>query len=212
MRRPSQARGARGIAAFMVDGTRPGFVRDLAAESTVARGIDTGGFQLQAYRAQADELLHPPGHAFKAALSSNNGARIYVAAMCCGMVAECLRVAGDYGGVRHTFGQPLHEHQGWRWSRADAAIELQAGLLLGPDAAARIDARADAQVAAAQAKVLATRMAGRQIAALMHAIGAEGLGEQHPFLRHLAAAQGATLVDGSTEMLLERMARDLRPA
>ena len=53
-------------------------------------------------------------------------------------------------------------------------------------------------------------MAGRHIAALMHAMGAEGLREHHPFLRHLAAAQVATLVDGSTEMLLERVAKDLR--
>lgn len=40
-------------------------------------------------------------------------------------------------------------------------------------------------------------------------MGAEGLRQHHPLLRHLAAAQVATLVDGSTEMLLERVARDL---
>ena len=201
--------GARGIAAFVVDGTREGFLRDPAADTSAARGIDTGGFRLQGYRARADELLHPAGQAFKAALGSINGARTYVAAMCCGMVAECLRVAADYGATRHSFGQPLQGHQGWRWSLADAAIDLQAARLLVEAAAARIDARQDAQTAAAQAKVFATRMAGRHIAALMHAMGAEGLRDAHPFLRHLAAAQVATLVDGSTEMLLERVARSL---
>jgi alkylation response protein AidB-like acyl-CoA dehydrogenase len=203
--------GARGIAAFVVDGTRNGFVRDPASDSSAARAADAGGFRLQTYRAQAHELLHPPGEAFKAALASINGARIYVAAMCCGMVAECLRVASDYGVTRYTFGKPLHGHQGWRWSLADAAIDLAAARLLVDAAAARIDSGSDAQAAAAQAKVFATRMAGRHIAALMHAMGAEGLREQHPFLRHLAAAQVATLVDGSTEMLLERIAKDLRP-
>ena len=208
--------GARGIAAFVVDGKREGFVRDAAADSSAetsaARGIDTGGFRLQGYRAQANELLHPPGQAFKAALASINGARIYVAAMCCGMVAECLRLATAYGARRHTFGQPLLAHQGWRWSLADAAVDLQAARLLVEAAADRIDSGADAQTAAAQAKVFATRMAGRHIASLMHALGAEGLRDAHPFLRHLAAAQVATLVDGSTEMLLERIAKDLRPA
>ena len=48
------------------------------------------------------------------------------------------------------------------------------------------------------------------IAALMHAMGAEGLRVQHPLLRHLAAAQVATLTDGSTEMLLDRVAASLR--
>jgi alkylation response protein AidB-like acyl-CoA dehydrogenase len=203
--------GARGIAAFVVDGSRSGFVREARADSTAARSVDAGGFALQGYRAQADELLHPPGEAFKAALESINGARVYVAAMCCGMVAECLRVASAHGAHRHTFGKPLHEHQGWRWGLADAAIDLAAARLMVDAATALIDDGADAQAAAAQAKVFATRMAGRHIAALMHAMGAEGLREQHPLLRHLVAAQVATLVDGSTEMLLDRVARGLRP-
>lgn len=204
--------GARGIAAFVVDGSRSGFVREARADSTAARGVDAGGFVLHGYRARADELLHPPGEAFKAALASINGARNYVAAMCCGMVDECLRVASGYGLKRHTFGSPLHEHQGWRWSLADAAIDLAAARLMVDAAAALIDDGRDAQAAAAQAKIFATRMAGRHIAALMHAMGAEGLREQYPFLRHLAAAQVATLTDGSTEMLLDRVARGLRSA
>lgn len=204
--------GARGVAAFVVDGRRDGFVREAPADSTAARGIDAGGFALQGYRASAEELLHPPGEAFKAALASINGARAYVAAMCCGMVHEALRVASAYGATRHTFGRPLHEHQGWRWSLADAAIDLTAARLMVDAAAALIDAGSDAQTAAAQAKVFATRMAGLRIAALMHAMGAEGLRGQHPLLRHLAAAQVATLVDGSTEMLLDRVARGLRHA
>jgi alkylation response protein AidB-like acyl-CoA dehydrogenase len=206
------ASGARGIAAFVVDGSRSGFVREARADSTAARGIDAGGFALQGYRARADELLHPPGEAFKAALTSINGARTYVAAMCCGMVRASLRVASAYGAQRHTFGKPLHEHQGWRWSLADAAIDLEAARLMVDAAAALIDNGSDAQTAAARAKVFATRMAGRHIAALMHAMGAEGLREQHPLLRHLAAAQVATLVDGSTEILLDRVAKGLRDA
>ena len=202
--------GARGIAAFVVDGSRSGFVREARADSAATRGIDAGGFALKGYRATADELLHPPGEAFKAALESINGARVYVAAMCCGMVHECLRVASAHGALRHTFGKPLQEHQGWRWSLADAAIDLAAARLMVDEAAARIDAGSDAQTVAAQAKVFATRMAGRHIAALMHAMGAEGLREQHPLLRHLVAAQVATLVDGSTEMLLDRVAAGLR--
>jgi alkylation response protein AidB-like acyl-CoA dehydrogenase len=48
-------------------------------------------------------------------------------------------------------------------------------------------------------------MADRQIAALAQAMGAEGLREQHPFARHAAGARVANFVDGSTEMMLERI-------
>ena len=202
--------GASGIAAFLVDAGRSGFSRSPPADLGAARSIDCGGFALQGFECRDDEMLHPPGQAFKAALASINGARVYVAAMCCGMVADCLRVANEYGTVRHTFGRSLHDHQGWRWSLADAAIELDAARALVERAAANVDAGRDAQGAAARAKVFATRMATRHIAALAHAMGAEGLREQQPLLRHLGAAQVATLVDGSTEMLLERVANELR--
>ena len=202
--------GARGIAAFVVDGRREGFVRGAAADTPAARGIDAGSFSLHGYRARADEMLHPAGQAFLAALNSINGARIYVAAMCCGMVDDCLRVATQYGERRQAFGQPLHGHQGWRWLLAEASIDLQAARCLVERAAEVMQGDHDAQVVAAQAKLFATRMAGRHIAALMHAMGAEGLRDSHPFLRHLASAQVATLTDGSTEILLDRVAKSVR--
>ncbi|MFB0915972.1 MAG: acyl-CoA dehydrogenase family protein, partial [Burkholderiaceae bacterium] len=115
-----------------------------------------------------------------------------------------------YGDERHSFGQPLHSHQGWRWALADAAVDLAAARQLVALACDSLNRNVDAQTSAAHAKVFATRMAGRHIAALMHAMGAEGLREEYPFMRHLVGAQVASLTDGSTEMLLERIAKDLR--
>lgn len=108
--------GARGIACFLVDATRHGFVREPAFALSGQHAIGAGGFCLDGYVAHDDELLQPPGRAFKSALVSINGARCYIAAMCNGMVGEALRVALGYGGQRHAFGQPLAGHQGWRWA------------------------------------------------------------------------------------------------
>jgi len=198
--------GGRGIAGFVIDGQRAGFGRQPGYALGGQHSIGTGGFTLDGYIAQADELLHPPGQAFKAALGSINGARTYIAAMCCGMVGEALRVAQAYGAQRHSFGQPLQQHQGWRWRLAEAGSALAACRLMVAQAAEAIDAGQDAQLLAAQAKLLACRMAERQLPALAQAMGAEGLREQHPFARHLMGARVASFVDGSTEMLLERIA------
>ena len=201
--------GGRGIAGFLVDGRRAGFVREPAYALGGQHSIGTGGFRLTDYLASDDELLHPPGQAFKAALGSINGARTYIAAMCNGMVADALQVAWAYGQQRSSFGQRLTDHQGWRWRLAEAASELAACRLMVSRAAELIDAGqatgAPAQLAAAQAKLLACRMADRQLPALAQAMGAEGLREQHPFARHLLGARVAGFVDGSTEMLLERI-------
>jgi alkylation response protein AidB-like acyl-CoA dehydrogenase len=198
--------GGRGIAGFLVDGTRPGFVREPACALAGQHAIGTGGFRLDGYRAHDDELLAPPGSAFKAALQSINGARTYIAAMCNGMVAEALRIAAAYGEQRRAFGQPLARHQGWRWALAEASTELAAGRALVGRAAGTVPADTDAPRLAAQAKLYCTRMAERQLSRLAQAMGAEGLREAQPFGRHAVGARVASFVDGSSEMLLERIA------
>ena len=58
-----------------------------------------------------------------------------------------------------------------RWRLAEAATELAASRLLVAQAAARIEAGADAQLVAAQAKLFATRTAERQLPVLAQAMG-----------------------------------------
>ncbi|MEI7569631.1 MAG: acyl-CoA dehydrogenase family protein [Alcaligenaceae bacterium] len=202
--------GAAGIAAFVVEAKRKGFERSGDAFTSVAAFSSTAGFRLQGYVARDDEVLHAPGLAFKRALESINGARVYVAAMCVGMLEESLRIAQAYGQRRQTFGQVLEQHQGWRWALAEAAVDLEAARALVQCAAQAIDEGGQSQDLAAKAKVFATRAAQRHLPALLHAMGAEGLRDSYPLMRHVAAAQVAPLVDGSTEMLLERISKNLK--
>lgn len=198
--------GGRDIAAFVIDGQRDGFERVQPFEVAGEYTIGAGGFRLNGYRASADEMMQPPGSAFKTALHLINGARIYVAAICCGMVASCIDTAARHGRSRTTFGKPLVQHQGWRWALAEAEVDLEAAQLMVRDAAAMIDRDENPMMAAARTKVFATRMATRHIPALAQLMGAEGLRETYPFGRHQVGARMASFTDGSTEMLLERIA------
>lgn len=204
--------GGRGIACFVVDGRREGFSRQPAFVLSGQHAIGAGAFSLDGYLAREEEMLQPPGKAFKAAMNSINGARCYIAAMCNGMVGEALRTALDYGSRRHSFGKALADHQGWRWRLAEAGAELAAARLLVAQAAAQVEAGADAQLLSAQAKLVSTRLAERQLPVLAQAVGAEGLKRTYCFGRHLAGARVAAFVDGSSEMLLERIAALQRAA
>jgi len=199
-----QGAGGGGIGAFLVDGRRGGFTRSEPVSMSAQHSIGTGGFTLTDYHVAEDEVLRAPGHAFKAILHEINGARIYVAAMCCGMVAAALEIASDYGRTRQTFGKRLGQHQGWRWTLGEAEVDLAAARLMVADAAALME-NGDPQFAAARTKIFATRMAERHLPALAQLMGAEGLRDEYPFSRHLIGARVAGFVDGSTEMLLERL-------
>ncbi len=197
--------GGRGIACFLVDAESPGFVRRPPFALLGGHAIGAGGFALEdCFVADAD-LMHPPGEAFKTALRSINGARTYVAGMCCAMVKSALKRALAYGGERTSFGRPLIEHQGLRWLLADVATDLEAASLLTERAAILIQDGADATTAAAHAKKFAARMASARIADCIQALGANGLREAEGLGRHLAMAKIAHFVDGTTEMQNERI-------
>jgi alkylation response protein AidB-like acyl-CoA dehydrogenase len=198
--------GAKGIAAFVVDTKRGGFERGEAYALAGVHAIGASGFRLNGYFAADEDLFYAPGTAFRNALDSITGARIYVAAMCCGMVEESLFLALARTRERSTFGRPLIERQGLRWMLADVATQLEAARLLAYRAARLLEAGEDAVLAAAHAKKFATRMAETCLRDCMQLFGAEGLMQTHPFGRHLAAARAAHYADGSTEMQNERIA------
>lgn len=201
---------AAGVAAFLVDARREGFERGPRSDVPGLFATGSGSFRLNGYRVAEGEVVAPAGSAFKSIMNEINGARIYVAAMCCGMVRSALATVEVFGRKRVSFGAPLSEHQGWRWISAEAASELAAVKALVDAASAALDAGDDVQLLAAQTKIAATRMVERHIPALAHAMGAEGLTQTGGLPRHLMGVHFAGLVDGSTEMLLERVAKLMR--
>lgn len=197
---------AKGVAGFLVETARTG-VEALPDGMGALFAMGLGGFALDGYAAPAEALLLPPGAGFRKAMEEINAARTHVAAMACGMLRGALDAAHAHGARRETFGRPLAGHQGWRWIPARAEADLFAARLATAEAARRIDAGADAQFAAASAKLVATEAAARHVPALVHALGAEGLAPDSPLSRHLVGVRAARLADGSTEMLLERIGR-----
>jgi alkylation response protein AidB-like acyl-CoA dehydrogenase len=205
-----EGQGAGALGAFLVDLAAPGVTRHASGTGLPLGGMGTGGFALDGVQAEA--LILPPGTAFGAILSEINGARAYVAAMCCAMLGAAIGTVAAHGRNRATFGTTLIDHQAWRLALAQAQTDLSAARALTDLAVAAMPAGAGAQLLAAQAKVHAVQTCQRHLPALLHAMGAEGLRPAHGLTRHLAAVQAAALTDGAIAPLLERVARLSWPA
>ncbi len=154
---------ASGIAAFLVDLTGPDCERHPIEAGFSQSSTGTGGFRLSGCLVPDDHLLLPAGTAFKAILEEINGARIYVAAMCCAMVSASLRRAQRYGEVRESFGKPLNQHPTWREPLAEAATRLAAAWALVETAIGAVEAGAEARHLAAAAKVNAVKLAQSEL-------------------------------------------------
>ncbi|CAN1548893.1 CaiA Acyl-CoA dehydrogenases [Rhabdaerophilaceae bacterium] len=195
------------IGAFLVNLCGPGCTRHPIESGFSQASIGTGGFRLSGCFVADEHLLLPPGAAFRAIMQEINGARIYVAGMCCAMVSAALRHAQGYGETRQTFGKPLNQHATWREPLAVCATRLAAAWALVETAIQTSESGAEMRHIAAAAKVNAVELAQVELPSLLHAMGAEGLRDIYPFTRHIGAAQLAALTDGSTAMLLDRLGR-----
>lgn len=201
--------GWRGIACFLVDARKPGFTRRPAYDLMGGHAIGAGGFMLENYLASDEDMIAPPGEAFKLAMKGVNGARVYVAAMCVGMLGHALETALAYGAERRAFGKSLLEHQGLNWSLGDVANDLEALRGLTAHAGGLIDCEEDAVMAAAHTKKFAGRVTLPRLADCVQAMGAAGLREEHGLHRHIACAKIAAYTDGSTEIMNERIGAGL---
>ena len=204
------AGGWRGIASFLVDARKPGFRRGEIYRLLGGHAIGAGEFHLENFQASEEDLLSPPGEAFKHAMSTVNGARIYVASMCCGMIADALELALDYGEERVAFGQPILNNQGLVWSLSDVATDLEALRALAEKAGRQVDRGEDAVFSAAVVKKFAGDITVPAITACIQAMGANGLRQDSNLGRHLAGAKIAAFTDGSTEMMNERISATIR--
>jgi alkylation response protein AidB-like acyl-CoA dehydrogenase len=196
--------GGKGIASFIVDLQTAGIEKFPPYELVGGAAIGACGVRLQRVRVADRDLFAPPGQAFKRALHSISAARVYVSAMACAVV-ETLRTAVAYAAERQSFGRPLLDHQGLRWSLVDVAADLEAARLLTLQGAHAVARGVDAQVEAALAKKVSAEMAARSVIACMQSMGAVGLFPHYGFGRLMTSARIAAYVDGTTEMQNERI-------
>lgn len=203
---------ARGILSIQVPADTPGVTRLPAYEMMGGYAIGAGGFEFRDVRVPKSQLMLPAGKGFQAAMGGIDIARAGVAAMCAGMLQAGLDTAMPRLLTRQAFGAPLADQQGLMWTLADVATDMEATRLMAFNAAAKIDNGENAVAAAAHAKKFATRAAFKGLNACMQAMGADGLKQEFPFSRHLAAAKMAEYLDGTTEIQNLVISRSLRKA
>lgn len=196
-----------GIAAFLVDLNAPGVTRYAIDSAFAQTSLGTGGFHLSGVKLPHEAMLAAPGTAFKAILQEINAARTYVAAMCDGMMQAALDSAAAYGAERCSFGKPLNAIPRWQTEFETAQTALMQARTATRQAVEKVTQGADAQLAAAKAKIGSVSCAQTHIPRLLQLMGAEGLRPEHPFTRHIAAAQIAGFTDGATNILKDRVAR-----
>jgi alkylation response protein AidB-like acyl-CoA dehydrogenase len=192
--------GPKGVSAFLVPTTTPGFGRTEIKGKLGLRGQATAELSFDDVRVPASALLGPPGEGFMIAMQSLDKGRVSVAAGCTGIVQGCLEAVVSYAGERTQFGRQLASFQMIQDMIADISVDADAARLLTWRAADLIERGEPFGVAASKAKLFASEAAVRAANLAIQAFGGYGYVDEYPVEKYMRDARVMTLYEGTSQI------------
>ncbi len=174
------------------------------------RGIDTAEVAFDGVRAPAANLVgEREGRGLQQILSGLALGRINVAARGVGVADAALQASLRYARERHTFGQPIGEHQAIQIKLADMATRVEAARLLTERAARVYDGGERCDLEAGMAKLAATEAAMENAAEALRVHGAYGYSPDNLVERFYRDAPLLAIGEGTNELQRIIIARQL---
>ncbi len=193
--------GKKGISAFVVPTSTPGYLVSRIEEKTGQHASDTAQIVLENCRVPAANRLGEEGLGYRIALSNLESGRINVAAQAVGMARAALEAATAYAGERETFGKKLLEHQAVNFRLADMATGVEAARQLYLHAAALRDAGQPCLKEASMAKLFASETAERVCSDAIQIHGGYGYVADFPVERIWRDVRVCKIYEGASDIL-----------
>ena len=195
-----KAAGKRGISAFIVPTSTPGYTVARLEDKTGQHASDTAQILFENCRVPAENLIGDEGQGLKIALSGLEGGRIGIASQSVGMARAAFEAALAYSKQRVTFGRPIFEHQALQFRLADMATEIEVARQMIHHAASLKDAGRPCLKEAAMAKLFASEMAERVCSAAIQIHGGYGYVSDFPVERIWRDVRVCQIYEGTSDV------------
>ena len=192
--------GPRGITAFIVPTTAPGYVVARVESKLGQRASDTCQIALENVRVPAADRLGSEGEGYRIALSNLQGGRIGIAAQAVGIARAAFEVALAYARERSVFGKPIIEHQavGFRLAAMLTRVETARQMVL--HTAALSDAGQNCLMEACMAKLVASEAAEWVCSEAIQTLGGYGYLTDFPVERLYRDARVCRIYEGTNDI------------
>lgn len=193
-------KGVKGISAFIVETSSPGFEVTHIEEKMGINGSHSAQLSFSELRVPRENLLMSEGDGFKVAMMTLDGGRIGIAAQAVGIARAALEASLKYAQDRQTFGNPLASYQAIQWKLADMAVEIDAARLLTLQAASRKDAKKSCTKQSAMAKLFASETAMKAATEAVQIHGGYGYTKEFKAERYFRDAKITEIYEGTSEV------------
>ena len=201
---------SRGISAFVLDASMPGFQVGKHEDKLGVRGSPTTEIICQDVRVPAANRLGDEGQGFPLALRALDHSRVTIGAQAVGIAQGALDYAIGYMKERQQFGKPIAEFQGLQFMLADMAMQTEAARTMVYTAAAKAEREdPDLTFFAAAAKCLAGDTAMKVTTDAVQLLGGYGYVREYPLERMMRDAKVTQIYEGTNQIQRLVMARQL---
>jgi alkylation response protein AidB-like acyl-CoA dehydrogenase len=199
----------KGISAFLVEPTFPGFTVGKDEEKMGQIGSSTNELLMDNCRVPKENLLGKLNDGFRIALAELAGGRIGIGSMSLGIGFAAMDYAKGYAKERVMFGQPIANFQAIQWMLVNRYTELEGARLLLLQAAHLKDQKKAYSKEASMAKLLATEAANRACYDAIQILGGYGYTRDYPVERLARDVRVCTIYEGTSEIQRLIIAREL---
>jgi len=209
MARTDTTHKQKGISAFLIESSFPGFKVGRKEDKMGLRASTTVDIVLEDCRVPAANRLGDEGQGFTIALVTLDGGRIGIGAQAVGIAQACLDASIKYAKERRQFQRPIADFQLIQWKLADMSTRIEASRLLIWRAAQLRDQGKPHTLEASQAKLMASQTANFCAREAVQIHGGAGYTTEFPVERYFRDARITELYEGTTEIQRLVIARNL---
>lgn len=203
------AAGPRGITAFLVENTFPGFSTGRKLDKLGMRGSNTSELIFTDCEVPQENVLGALGEGVKVLMSGLDYERVVLSAGPLGIMAACLDVVVPYLHERKQFGQPIGEFQLMQGKLADMYVRMNAARAYVYAVAAACDRGETARKDAAGCILYAAEAATALALEAIQALGGNGYTNEFPAGRLLRDAKLYEIGAGTSEIRRMLIGREL---
>jgi len=203
------AQGYKGITAFVVERSFPGFQVGKKEDKLGIRASSTCELILEGCRVPKQNVLGEVGKGYRIAIETLNEGRIGIGAQMVGVAQGAFEHALRYSQERQQFGKNISEFQAIQFLLAEMSIRIEASRLLTYNAARLRDTGASFIKEAAMAKVFASRAAEFVASQAIEIYGGYGFTCEYPVEKYFRDQKVGQIYEGTTNMQLLVIAKQL---
>lgn len=201
------AKGYKGITAFLVEKSFPGFKVGKKEDKLGIRASSTCELLFENCEVPAANVLGEVGKGYKIAIETLNEGRIGIGAQMIGIAQGAYDATVSYIKSRGQFGKPIANFQGVQFQLAEMRTSLEAARLMVYNAARLKDAKQDFIESAAMAKLYASRAAEKITSMAIDLFGGNGFTKEYPVEKYWRDAKIGQIYEGTTNMQLQTIAK-----